>query len=67
MNNGLLFRAVAISVHIFLNFILVSYLMRYDLTGSWVNFTLFIVFMLILLALFVKHLLSFIMFIKSKS
>ena len=67
MNNRMLFRALAITLHIFLNFILVSYLMRFDLTGSWIGFILFILALLVLLVLFIKHFLSFIQFLKSRS
>ena len=63
----MLFRAIAITLHIVLNFILVSYLLRFDLTGSWIGFILFILVLLVLLVLFLKHLFSFIQFIKSRS
>jgi hypothetical protein len=67
MDNKLLLRVILISVHIFLNFILISYLMSFDVTGSWVKFSLFILLVISLLILFIKHLISFILFLKSKS
>ena len=67
MNNKLLIRVIFISVHIFLNFIFISYLMSFDLTETWVKFSLFILVLLLLLILFVKHLISFILFIKSNT
>ena len=63
----MLFRTIAVALHIFLNFILVSYLMRFDLTGSWIGFILFILLILVLMVLFILHLLSFIQFLKSRS
>lgn len=67
MNNKLLLRVIFISLHIFLNFIFISYLMSFDLTGSWIRFSLFVLLVLVLLILFVKHLISFILFIKSNT
>jgi hypothetical protein len=67
MNNRLLLRALAITIHIFLNFFLVTWLMKFDITGSWINFFLFIIAVAVLIVLFVIHLLSFILFIKTRS
>ena len=67
MNSKLLFRVVSISLHIFLNFILISYLMSFDWTGSWLRFSLFIFVLLALIALFVLHFVHFILFLKSRS
>ena len=66
MSNETLYRVVAISLHMFLNFILISYLMSFDWTASWLRFAGFLAIVLVLFLLFVKHLLSFITFIKSK-
>ncbi|HMU11587.1 MAG TPA: hypothetical protein PKC54_16355 [Ferruginibacter sp.] len=65
--NSILYRTVALVMHAVLNLVIVSYLVRFDTTGSWVNFTAFIAAMLVLLILFIKHLVSFIYFIKSTS
>lgn len=65
--NSILYRTVALVMHAVLNLVIVSYLVRLDTTGSWVNFTAFIAAMLVLLILFIKHLVSFIYFIKSTS
>lgn len=65
--NSILYRTVALVMHAVLNLVIISYLVRFDTTGSWVNFTAFIAAMLVLLILFIKHLVSFIYFIKSTS
>ncbi len=65
--NSILFRTVALVMHAVLNLVIVSYLVRFDTTASWVNFTAFIAALLVLLILFIKHLVSFIYFIKSTS
>ena len=63
----MLYRVIGVALHTLLNFILVSYLMAFDWTSSWVKFTGFICLIIILFILFVKHLLSFIHFIKTKA
>ena len=65
MFNALMLRTTALVVHIFLNVIVISYLVSYDPTGSWIRFAVFIAALLVLLILFVRHLVSFISFIKS--
>ena len=65
--NKLLFRVVAILLHVIINFILISYLVSFDLTGSWIRFFLFLFLVIILVGLFVKHLLSFLLFVKSNT
>ncbi|HWJ92235.1 MAG TPA: hypothetical protein VNR87_14055 [Flavisolibacter sp.] len=67
MSNQTLYRVIAISLHMFLNFILISYLMSFDWTASWLRFGGFLIILLVLFLLFVRHLLSFIAFIKSRS
>lgn len=58
-------RTLAILIHGLTNFLLVSWMLQYDITGSWMGFTLFIVLCLLLLVLFVKHLVSFIKYLQS--
>ncbi len=65
--NALIIRTLAFLFHILLNVVLVGWLVNYDLTGSWLTFTGFILVLMILLVLFFKHLVSFIYFIKSRS
>lgn len=67
MNNKFLYRVIFISLHIFFNFILISYLMSFDWTVTWMRFGLFILILVVLFILFVKHLISFIQFIKSNT
>jgi hypothetical protein len=66
MDNVLL-RTFLLVFHGVANFLFISYLYRYDITGSWLYFIGFIVIVLFLLFLFIKHLLSYIYFIKTKT
>ena len=61
---SLLWRTAAIIAHAAANFILISVLFRYDITGRWVTFIGFILLALILLYLFIRHLVSYIYFLK---
>jgi hypothetical protein len=65
--NKLLIRVVAILLHAVANFLLVTYLTNFDITGSWVGIAGFIIVLGILLVLFIMHILSFIYFIKTKT
>ena len=60
------FRIIALLLHISLNFLIVSFLTTYDISGSWIGFLLFLVACIFLLVLFVMHLIAFIRFIQSK-
>jgi len=66
MNNTSL-RTAAILLHAIINFLLVNWLVNFDVTSKWLFFIGFIIFLLLLLFLFVKHIISFIYFIKSKT
>jgi len=63
--NNLTIRTTAIISHAMLNIFIVSYLMDYDISSSWLSFLGFVLLLLVLLLLFIYHLLSFIHFIKS--
>ncbi|MEO7922333.1 MAG: hypothetical protein ABIR30_01515 [Chitinophagaceae bacterium] len=65
--NPLLLRTFAILIHAVANFILVTWLLNYDISGSWLYFVGFIAICLLLLFLFIKHLLSYIYFIKTNT
>ena len=65
--NNLLVRTAAIILHAIINFLLVNWLVNFDITGKWIFFIGFIVVLLFLLFLFVKHIVSFIYFIKTKT
>jgi hypothetical protein len=60
-------RTVLLLLHVAANFLLVNYLLRYDITGKWVYFIGFILLLFLLLFLFIKHMVSYIYFIKSKT
>ena len=64
--NGLLWRVAALIIHVLLNIIIITRLTDYDLTGSWLAFTGFLIVVLLLVFLFIRHLVSFIYFIKNK-
>ncbi len=65
--NQFALRTVLIILHAAANFILITILLDYDISGSWVRFIGFIALALLLLFLFIKHLLSYIYFIKTKT
>ena len=65
--NDFVLRTTALILHAAANIIIVTYLFNYDITGSWVFFIGFIALLLLLLFLFIKHLLSYIYFIKTKT
>ena len=64
--NSMITRIAAIIVHALINIIIISRLTDYDLTGSWLSFFGFVLLLLILFFLFIKHLVSVIHFIKNK-
>ena len=64
--NALLLRTFFLLLHAVANFLIVTTLLNYDLTGSWLYFTAFIAIVLLLIIIFVKHILSYINFIKPK-
>ena len=63
--DNMFLRAVAIILHALANFVAVSYLLNYDITSSWLATICFVVVVLLLLFLFIKHIVSFINFIKT--
>jgi uncharacterized MAPEG superfamily protein len=65
--NDFVLRTAALLLHAAANIFIVTYLFKYDITGSWVFFIGFITLLLLLLFLFIKHLLSYIYFIKNKT
>ena len=64
--NGFILRTAAILIHAILNFIVISYLVNYDITGSWIKFIGFTLVVFLLFYLFLLHLVSFINFLKHK-
>ena len=66
MNNFFL-RIGAILLHALLNIILVSWITNYDISGSWIAVIGFLCLLFLLVILFIKHLLSFIQYIKTKT
>lgn len=65
--NGILLRTGLLLIHGFLNFVLVSYLLNFDLTGSWLALTGFIILLFTLMVLFIRHVFFFYSFIKTKT
>jgi hypothetical protein len=66
MNNSFL-RTAFILLHAALNFLFVNWLLRFDLTGSWIGFIGFLFLMFLLLFIFLVHLVTYINFIKTKT
>ncbi|HEX8314869.1 MAG TPA: hypothetical protein VF609_07750 [Flavisolibacter sp.] len=64
--NSLPLRLFGILLHAVLNFIIVSYLVNFDISGSWIVFIGFIIVVFFLSYVFLKHLVSFIHFIINK-
>ena len=60
-------RIGALLAHALLNIVIISYATNYDISGSWVAVTGFVLLLFLLLVLFIRHLLSFIHFIKTKT
>ena len=58
-------RILAIVLHLLLNVFVVTWVMQYDVTASWITFSGFVSLVLILLIFFTLHLISFFYFIKS--
>ena len=65
--NQMMLRTAAIILHAVANFIVVSVLLNYDISGSWVVFLGFVAVVLVLVYLFIRHLLSYIYYIKTKN
>ena len=64
--NSVILRFSAVLLHILANVLIVVYFTDFDLTGSWLKFIGFILLILVLLFLFIRHIVSFINFIKSR-
>ncbi|MCE3282436.1 MAG: hypothetical protein K0Q66_1173 [Chitinophagaceae bacterium] len=65
--NTILFRVGLLLLHILLNVVVVSYLTRFDLTGSWLALTAFVLLLFFMLALLIRHIISFINYAKHNS
>src|SRR5690349_8279863 len=59
-------RLLAVLLHALLNFIAISYLLDFDITGSWLVFIGFVLLVFLLVYLFLRHIISFIQFIKKQ-
>ena len=59
-------RTSAIILHTLANFIILSFLMSFDVTGGWLSFVLFVLACILLLAILALHVLSFIRFLQLK-
>jgi hypothetical protein len=65
--NTIFLRVAALLLHAVANFTLVNYLVNFDITGKWIYFIGFIVLLLILVYFFIRHIVSFVYFIKTKT
>lgn len=62
--NTLFFRTAILLVHILLNFIVVSWFLKFDISGSWVSIVVFIIGLIVLMWVFIRHIISYLSFIK---
>lgn len=63
----LFYRIAVMILHAIVNFLIISWLMNFDISGSWIGFFAFILVCLFLLSLFIIHLYFFFVFIKTKT
>jgi hypothetical protein len=61
-----LLRTAAILLHAFITVLLVTVLMRYDITATWIGFFLYVAACIILFGLLLFHIISFLKFIKTR-
>ena len=64
--NALIIRIGLLLLHVFLNVVLIAYITRYDISGSWLSMTGFVLVVFIMLALLIFHIMTFIHFYKHK-
>ena len=67
MPDKLILRTTALLLHGLFNFILLTWVMKFDLTGSWLLFIGFIILALAMLSLLVMHLVSYYFYLKTYS
>ena len=65
MNNTLI-RTVLLILHALLNFFIISYIMDFDITGSWLRVILFVLLLMVLLYFFILHAIHYGKLLKSK-
>jgi hypothetical protein len=65
--DAIYFRVGAILAHVILNIIIISWIVNFDITASWLRVAGFAALLFILLVLFIKHLISFINYLKTKT
>ena len=64
--NNIVLRTILLILHVLLNFFIVSFLMDYDITGSWLRMILFILLLIVLLYFFILHIFYYSKLLKSK-
>ena len=60
-------RVVLLFLHALINFILISWLTDFDITGSWLTVIGFTLFVLLVIGTIIAHIISFINYIKTKT
>ena len=60
-------RVGAILAHVILNIIVISWIVNFDITASWLRVAGFAAVLFLLLVLFIIHLISFIKYLKTKT
>ena len=64
-SNRLSVRIAALLLHAVLNFIIITWLTNFDLTGSWLVFIAFAMIVFVLIYFFLRHIVSFVQFLKN--
>jgi len=65
--NHLIPRTTAILLHAAFNWLLLNWLMSYDLTGSWIVFAGFASLILVLILVFSLHIINYFYFLKTRA
>jgi hypothetical protein len=60
-------RIAAIIAHVLLNIVIISFLTDFDITARWITTIAFVLIIFLLFVMLIKHIVSFINYIKTKT
>jgi hypothetical protein len=60
-------RIAAIIAHVLLNIVIISFLTDFDITARWITTIAFVLIIFLLFVMLIKHVVSFINYIKTKT
>jgi undecaprenyl pyrophosphate phosphatase UppP len=66
MMKNVSFRIIALLLHVVVSFLCINWFLNFDITGKWIFFIGFIIVLLALMYLLVKHVIAFLYFLKTK-